>query len=64
MKSIFLIPPCVVDNLVPIGVVEGEEGLWCCQLKPILKVDNVGGFKVGHGVLCLVLALAHLIVQL
>ena len=34
------------------------------SLGPILKVDNVGGFKVGQRVLGLVLALAHLIVQL
>ena len=33
-------------------------------VKPILKVDNVGGFKVGQWVLGLILALAHLVVQL
>ena len=32
--------------------------------KPILEVDNVGGFEVGQGVLGLILALAHLVVQL
>ena len=63
-KSTFWIAPCIVNNLVPVGVIEGEERLWCGQLKPILKVDDVGGFKVGQGVLRLVLALAHFIVQL
>ena len=63
-ESIFLIVPCIVDNLVPVWMVEGEEGLWCGQFKPILKVDDIGGFKVGQGVLRLVLALAHFIVQL
>ena len=76
---IFLIAPCIVDDLVPVGMVEGEEGLWCGQFKPayimiatlqshsagpVLKVDNIGGFKVGQGVLGLVLALTHFIVQL
>ena len=34
------------------------------SIRPVLKVDNIGGFKVGQGVLGLVLALTHFIVQL
>ena len=33
-------------------------------VRPVLKVDDVRGFKVGQGVLSLILALAHLVVQL
>ena len=33
-------------------------------VRPVLKVDNVGGFEVGQRVLCLILALTHFVVQL
>ena len=63
-RKCFLNVPCIVNDFLPVGMVEGEERLWCGQFKPILKVDDVGGFKVSQGVLRLVLALAHFIVQL
>ena len=33
-RKCFLNVPCVVNDFLPVGMVEGEERLWGCQLEP------------------------------
>ena len=34
LLNVFYVAPCIVNNLVPVGMVEGEERLWWGQFKP------------------------------